>query len=228
MTETSVEAEQALGLAAMAALTKPEQLQQLLALRGLLALSAEAPPGLWNTAGGEACAAGRQGRTAALCCVAVIAVAHRTKHSTGVYQSQPPGWPLPPLPARRSSKARKRLAVPFRAADTPAERSESLAGTSGPSLLLTHLATYHSGLSEAEMREAVSELLQMGPSAQEEYYRAWLDLARGSRSTQVGGGGVGWGGGRRIGILTWGHCVSLDTLSDALPAAILVRLLISV
>jgi hypothetical protein len=67
--------------------------------------------------------------------------------------------------------------VPFRAADTPAERSE----WSQPdvALLLTHLATYHSGLSEAEMREAVAELLQMGPSAQEEYYRAWLDLARG-------------------------------------------------
>ncbi len=36
MTDTSVEAEQALGPAAMVALTKPEQLQQLLALRGLL------------------------------------------------------------------------------------------------------------------------------------------------------------------------------------------------
>ncbi len=36
MTDASVEAEQALGPAAMVALTKPEQLQQLLALRGLL------------------------------------------------------------------------------------------------------------------------------------------------------------------------------------------------
>ena len=77
----------------------------------------------------------------------------------------------------RSDKARKRLAVPFRAAHTPAERSEY--AQPDVALLLTHLATYHSGLSEAEMREAVAELLQMGPSAQEEYYRAWLDLAQG-------------------------------------------------
>jgi hypothetical protein len=80
------------------------------------------------------------------------------------------------LPARRFDKARKRLAVPFRAAHTPAKRSE----WSHPevALLLTHLATYHSSLSQQELLAALDVLLAMGRSAQEDYYRAWLQLSR--------------------------------------------------
>ncbi len=86
----------------------------------------------------------------------------------------------------RSAKARKRLAVPFRAADTPAERSE----WSQPdvALLLTHLATYHTGLTEAELHEAVAELLKMGPTAQDDFYGTWLALSR--RRIDAGGGAL--------------------------------------
>ncbi len=76
----------------------------------------------------------------------------------------------------RSDKARKRLAVPFRAAHTPAERSEY--AQPDVALLLTHLATYHSGLSQQELLAALDVLLAMGRSAQEDYYRAWLQLSR--------------------------------------------------
>ena len=67
--------------------------------------------------------------------------------------------------------------MPFRAADTPSERSEY--AQPDVALLLTHLSHYYSGLSLQELRQALQVLLGMGESAQADYYGGWLQLARG-------------------------------------------------
>lgn len=78
----------------------------------------------------------------------------------------------------RSPSARKRLAVPYRAADTPSERSEY--AQPDTALALTTLAYYGDGLSRVEMVEAVTGLLRMGPSAQRAFYDTWLRSGRDS------------------------------------------------
>jgi hypothetical protein len=57
-----------------------------------------------------------------------------------------------PAACRRLPRALKRMAVPFRAADTPDERSEF-----GPdvALLLSHLDYYDDGLSKEELKAAL-------------------------------------------------------------------------
>jgi hypothetical protein len=76
----------------------------------------------------------------------------------------------------RSPHALKKLAVPFRAADTPSERSEF--AQPDIALLLTTLSYYHTGLTQDEMTEAVNFLLyRLGPSAQESHYQEWYQLA---------------------------------------------------
>lgn len=72
----------------------------------------------------------------------------------------------------RSGTARKRLAVPFRAAHTPAERSEY--SQPDVALLLTHLAYYYDGLSKTELLSALKTLLGMGANAQAAHYKLWL------------------------------------------------------
>ena len=78
---------------------------------------------------------------------------------------------LPP----RSTGALKRLAVPFRAALTPAERSEY--AQPDVALLLTNLAYYADGLSLDQFRAAVGALLRMGPNAQASHYTEWMKLS---------------------------------------------------
>ncbi len=81
-----------------------------------------------------------------------------------------------PLPCLcRSVTARKRLAVPFRAAHTPSERSEF--AQPDVALLLTTLAYYHDGLSRSEMLAAIEVLLGMGLNAQRSHYTEWLELS---------------------------------------------------
>lgn len=75
----------------------------------------------------------------------------------------------------RLQTARKRLAVPFRAADTPSPRSEF--AQPDVALLLTHLSYYSDGLSLTEFKAALDQLLLMGPSAQEDHYNQWLQLS---------------------------------------------------
>eukprot|EP00798_Chlamydomonas_sp_ICE-L_P016685 gene16685-22945_t len=76
----------------------------------------------------------------------------------------------------RSPSARKRLAVPYRAANTPSERSEF--AQPDVALTFTMLAYYSDGLSRDEFRDALRHLLQMGKSSQQDYYNAWLTLSR--------------------------------------------------
>lgn len=71
--------------------------------------------------------------------------------------------------------ARKRLAVPYRAAHVPSDRSEYAQPDSA--LALTSLAYYHRGLSKAQLLEALKELLRLGQNAQQAYYGEWLALA---------------------------------------------------
>lgn len=64
--------------------------------------------------------------------------------------------------------------MPFRAAQTPSERSEYSQPDSA--LLLTPLAYYDDGLSEKEFLEALKVLLGLGLSAQQSHYDEWLAL----------------------------------------------------
>ena len=75
----------------------------------------------------------------------------------------------------RSASARKRLAVPFRAADTPAERSEF--AQPDVAIILTVLAYYYDGLSEQEFADAVEQLLRNGLNQQRRFYQTWLELS---------------------------------------------------
>ncbi|CAM9849170.1 unnamed protein product [Discosporangium mesarthrocarpum] len=74
----------------------------------------------------------------------------------------------------RTIGAKKRLAIPFRASNTPALRSE----WKHPdiAITLTVLSYYYEGLRREELRQALARLLSMGQSAQEDYYRAWFEI----------------------------------------------------
>ncbi|KAG2494611.1 hypothetical protein HYH03_007376 [Edaphochlamys debaryana] len=75
------------------------------------------------------------------------------------------------------ARGRTRMAVPFRAAHVPSERSEF--AQPDVALLLTHLSYYQDGLSAGELQAAVVKLLAMGPSARRyDYEERWLPLAR--------------------------------------------------
>ncbi|KAG2492072.1 hypothetical protein HYH03_009568 [Edaphochlamys debaryana] len=79
--------------------------------------------------------------------------------STAQRPAQPPG-----------ARGRTHMAVPFRAAHVPSERSEFAQPDVG--LLLTHV-------SADELQAALAKLLAMGPSAQQYVYEErWLPLAR--------------------------------------------------
>jgi len=74
----------------------------------------------------------------------------------------------------------RRVAVPYRASDTPSDRAEY--AQPDTLIILTHLSYYHSGLSRDELKEAVAALLKLGPIAQERHYGQWLESARSSMS----------------------------------------------
>ncbi|CAM9434131.1 unnamed protein product, partial [Hapterophycus canaliculatus] len=78
----------------------------------------------------------------------------------------------------RAVGAKKRLVVPFRASNTPADRSEFKEPTLA--IILTVLSYYYDGLSRKELREALATLLagNMAESAQADYYNSWLAEAR--------------------------------------------------
>ncbi|KAG2494612.1 hypothetical protein HYH03_007377 [Edaphochlamys debaryana] len=88
--------------------------------------------------------------------------------STPQRPAQPPG-----------ARGRTRMAVPFRAAHVPSERSEF--AQPDVALFLTHLSYYQDGLSADELQAALAKLLAMGPSAQQYVYEErWLPLAQNS------------------------------------------------
>lgn len=76
----------------------------------------------------------------------------------------------------RIAVAKKRLAVPFRASNTPADRSEWK--HPDVAITVTHLSYYYDGLSQAQFREALAMLLSMAESAQEDHYNAWLEVTQ--------------------------------------------------
>lgn len=78
----------------------------------------------------------------------------------------------------RVAGAKKRLAIPFRASNTPADRSEFKEPTLA--ITLTILSYYYDGLSRTELREALTALLdgQVAESAQADFYRSWLAETR--------------------------------------------------
>ena len=79
-----------------------------------------------------------------------------------------------PCPAStlRTATARKRLAIPYRAVETPSERSEY--AQPDVAIVLSLLSYSYDGLSREELRQAVQQLLTMGKYAQEEHYKQWL------------------------------------------------------
>lgn len=70
---------------------------------------------------------------------------------------------------------RHRVAVPYRASDTPSERAEY--AQPDTLILFTLLAYYHGGISRAELKEATEALLQLGPIAQKAEYCVWFETA---------------------------------------------------
>jgi hypothetical protein len=69
----------------------------------------------------------------------------------------------------------KRLAIPFRACDVPAERSEF--AHPDATLALTTLSYYQSGLTAAEVAQAFRALLSLGDTEQAVRYAEWYDAA---------------------------------------------------
>jgi hypothetical protein len=176
LTDPSVDALHALGPEAEG--LKEEQLQQLLALRGLLACDLL----LHGLQRRHLVEYGRN-RWAASRWPGAQAQAQLQRHtelhsSRGLQGCAGPLVQLCCYAARRSPSARKRLAIPFRAADVPAERAEY--AQPDVALLLTHLAHYYTGLSERELQAALQVLLRMGESAQRDFFEGWLALARGA------------------------------------------------
>lgn len=92
---------------------------------------------------------------------------------------------------RRATTARKRLAVPFRAAHTPSERSEW--AQPDVALVLTTISYYQDGLTREQLRAALEVLLRLGGSAQSAHYGAWLELSKpGILESERSGGPAGW------------------------------------
>ncbi|KAL1498573.1 hypothetical protein AB1Y20_013890 [Prymnesium parvum] len=75
----------------------------------------------------------------------------------------------------RRGKSR-RVAVPYRASNSPSERAEY--AQPDTLIILTHLSYYHSGISRDDLKEATSVLLSLGPAAQQAAYTLWLETAR--------------------------------------------------
>lgn len=103
----------------------------------------------------------------------------------------PQMWPLPLLScpvACRLPTALKRMAVPYRAADTPSERSEF--AQPDVAIVLTLLSYANDGLLKEELKQAVEQLLGKGETAQRDHYGQWLaqgELKAWEKRLQKGG-----------------------------------------
>lgn len=78
----------------------------------------------------------------------------------------------------RAMDSKKLMAVPFRANNTPADRSEFKEPT--VAITFTVLSYYYDGLSRLELRQVFKTLLEgkVSESAQVDYYKTWLAEAR--------------------------------------------------
>ena len=70
----------------------------------------------------------------------------------------------------------KRLAVPYKASNTPSERSEF--GHPDCAILLTLLSYFYDGLTREELRQAFEVLLACDESVQRGYYDTWFELSK--------------------------------------------------
>jgi hypothetical protein len=70
----------------------------------------------------------------------------------------------------------RKLAVPYRAAEVPSERSEF--NHPDACLLLTTLSYFYQGLTKDQLRAALGSLLKEGAPAQEYFYNMWLNSVR--------------------------------------------------
>ena len=70
---------------------------------------------------------------------------------------------------------KKRLAVPFRFADTPDERSEF--AHPDCAMAFTVLAYYYDGLSKRELIQALRVLDGLGDNAKRNFYKRWLEIS---------------------------------------------------
>ena len=70
---------------------------------------------------------------------------------------------------------KKQLAVPFRACDTPSDRSEY--GHPDVAIGLTMLTWYYDGLTPDAVKDAFQLLPECGPAAQNDIYNSWLCLS---------------------------------------------------
>lgn len=70
---------------------------------------------------------------------------------------------------------KKRMAIPFRSSDQPAERAEF--GHPDVGIMLSVLSYTYDGLSKKELRDAFSALMQLGPSARVKIYDCWFSLS---------------------------------------------------
>ncbi|CAH0519298.1 unnamed protein product [Peronospora belbahrii] len=77
-----------------------------------------------------------------------------------------------PVPGTRQ----KKIAIPFRAADVPSERSEF----SHPDvcIVLTLLAYYHNGMTKEEIKQTFQLLLRLDISEQNRQYNRWFDSVK--------------------------------------------------
>jgi hypothetical protein len=79
-------------------------------------------------------------------------------------------------------RRRKQLAIPFRAADTPAERAEF--AFADQTLSLTALSYAFGGLSMNEVIQAFQILEEQNPVARESTYKEWFESTRSSLSAE--------------------------------------------
>jgi hypothetical protein len=77
---------------------------------------------------------------------------------------------------------KKRLAVPFRAADTPSERSEF--SQPDVAIVYTTLSYYYDGLQDNELADAFDRLLKLGDVARDSIYLEWFKRSKGRMSEE--------------------------------------------
>ncbi|CAE7206919.1 unnamed protein product [Symbiodinium necroappetens] len=79
-------------------------------------------------------------------------------------------------------KHAKRLAVPYKASNTPSERSEF--GHPDCAIMLTLLSYFYDGLSRAQLKQAFEALLSYDESVQKGRYDAWFSLSQGMKPVE--------------------------------------------
>lgn len=89
-------------------------------------------------------------------------------------------------PTNTDTDERTLMAVPYRATDTPDDRSEF--AHPDRALMLTYQAYYHDGLTEAELRDLIRWLQGLSPTQQEKIFASWMaatqeDMSEAERSS---------------------------------------------